>query len=92
MARTRAASAMASEQVTSPLHKRDRHKAHRAAKSQLNHERSENRARTALVLGGGAPNMALMAGAVAAFVDRGVVFDVVSASGAGSLAGLLWLA
>jgi NTE family protein len=44
------------------------------------------------VLGGGAPNMALMAGAVAAFVDRNVVFDVVSASGAGSLAGLLWLA
>src|SRR5262249_28007449 len=45
-----------------------------------------------LVLGGGAPNMALIAGAVAAFVDRGVTFDVVSASGAGSLAGLLWLA
>jgi predicted acylesterase/phospholipase RssA len=33
-----------------------------------------------------------MAGAVAAFNDGGVVFDVVSTSGAGSLAGLLWLA
>lgn len=92
MARTTTVTAMRSEQVTSRLRRRDRRKAHRAGKSQLNDERSENRARTALVLGGGAPNMALMAGAVAAFVDRGVVFDVVSASGAGSLAGLLWLA
>jgi NTE family protein len=87
MARTRAASATAPEQG-----KRHRYRANRAAKSRRNAERSENRARTALVLGGGAPNMALMAGAVAAFVDRNVVFDVVSASGAGSLAGLLWLA
>ena len=92
MVRTRAASAMAPEQVASPLRKRHRYPANRAAKSRRNAERSENRARTALVLGGGAPNMALMAGAVAAFVDRNVVFDVVSASGAGSLAGLLWLA
>jgi predicted acylesterase/phospholipase RssA len=83
---------MTPDQVTSPLRKRHRHEANRAAKSRRNAERSEDRARTALVLGGGAPNMALMAGAVAAFVDRGVVFDVVSASGAGSLAGLLWLA
>jgi predicted acylesterase/phospholipase RssA len=36
--------------------------------------------------------MALMAGALAALHDRGVTFDVVSCSGAGSLAGLLWLA
>jgi NTE family protein len=92
MARTRTASATAPEQVTAALRKRHRYKANRAAKSQRNADRSENRARTALVLGGGAPNMALMAGAVAAFVERGVVFDVVSASGAGSLAGLLWLA
>jgi NTE family protein len=69
-----------------------RYRANRAAKSLRNARLGEDRARTALVLGGGAPNMALMAGAVAAFVDRGIVFDVVSTSGAGSLAGLLWLA
>ncbi len=90
-ARTRATSAATSEQVASPPN-RSRYKANRAAKSERNALRSENRARTALVLGGGAPNMALMAGAVAAFADRGIVFDVVSTSGAGSLAGLLWLA
>lgn len=72
--------------------KRQRHKDNLAAKSRLNAERSEPRSRTALVLGGGAPNMALMAGALAALHDRGVVFDVVSCSGAGGLAGLLWLA
>lgn len=48
--------------------------------------------RTALVLGGGAPNSALMAGALAAFEEEGVRFDVVSTSGAGGLMGLLWLA
>jgi len=72
--------------------KRQRHRANAAAKSLANAERSETSARTALVLGGGAPNMALMAGALAAFEERHVVFDVVSCSGAGSLAGLLWLA
>jgi NTE family protein len=72
--------------------KRRRHEVNAEAKSRRNAARSETRARTALVLGGGAPNMALMAGALAALNDRGVVFDVVSASGAGSLAGLLWLA
>lgn len=36
--------------------------------------------------------MALMAGALAGLHDRGITFDVVSCSGAGSLAGLLWLA
>jgi len=92
MARKRATSATASEQVTSSVRSQHRYKANRAAKSHLNAQRSENRARTALVLGGGAPNMALMAGAVAAFADCGVEFDVVSTSGAGSLAGLLWLA
>jgi NTE family protein len=92
MSRTKPAAATAPEQVASSLRKRQQYKANRAAKSLRNAERSENRARTALVLGGGAPNMALMAGAVAAFVERGVVFDVVSASGAGSLAALLWLA
>jgi NTE family protein len=74
------------------LSKRRRHKDNAAAKSRLNAAHSENRSRTALVLGGGAPNMALMAGALAAFHDCGVSFDVVSCSGAGSLAGLLWLA
>lgn len=64
----------------------------REARTQRNQEVSENQARTALVLGGGAPNMALMAGALAAFADRKITFDVVSTSGAGSLAGLLWLA
>ena len=72
--------------------RRSRFKANRAAKTQRNTELREDKARTALVLGGGAPNMALMAGAIAAFAERGVVFDVISTSGAGSLAGLLWLA
>ena len=36
--------------------------------------------------------MALMAGALAGFEEKGITFDVVSASGAGALAGLLWLA
>jgi predicted acylesterase/phospholipase RssA len=92
MARKRAASAAKPEPVASSPSHRSRYKANRAAKSERNALRSENRARTALVLGGGAPNMALTAGAVAAFADRGIVFDVVSTSGAGSLAGLLWLA
>ncbi len=72
--------------------KRQRYKDNRVAQSHYNKERSEDRARTAIVLGGGAPNMPLIAGAVAAFADRGLEFDVVSTSGAGSLAGLLWLA
>src|SRR5262249_2736874 len=92
MARTTAPSAAAPEQPPPSQPKRSRYKANRAAKSERNAQRSETGARTALVLGGGAPNMALMAGAGAAFPDRGVVFDVVSTSGAGSLAGLLWLA
>lgn len=71
---------------------RSQYKANRAAKTQLNASREDTGARTALVLGGGAPNMALMAGALAAFQHHGVEFDVVSTSGAGALAGLLWLA
>src|SRR5262249_6287314 len=46
----------------------------------------------ALVLGGGAPNLTLMAGAVAALDDAGVEFDVVSTAGAGMLIGLLYAA
>jgi predicted acylesterase/phospholipase RssA len=78
--------------VTSSPRHRSRYKENRKAKTVRNAELCEHRARTALVLGGGAPNMALMAGAVAAFHDCGVEFDVVSTSGAGGLAGLLWLA
>ena len=44
----------------------------------------------ALVLGAGAPNSALIAGALVAFIDRGISFDVVSTSGAGALIGLLY--
>lgn len=44
----------------------------------------------ALVLGAGAPNSALIAGALVAFIDRGITFDVVSTSGAGALVGLLY--
>jgi NTE family protein len=65
---------------------------HKAEKTIENEKQSEDDSRTALVLGGGAPNMALMAGALAALHQRGITFDVVSCSGAGSLAGLLWLA
>jgi predicted acylesterase/phospholipase RssA len=46
----------------------------------------------ALVLGGGAPNLTLMAGALAALDDAGVEFDIVSTSGAGMLIGLLYAA
>lgn len=46
----------------------------------------------ALVLGGGAPNLTLMAGALAALADAKVKFDVVSTSGAGMLIGLLYAA
>jgi len=62
------------------------------AKSSRNAVVAESASRTALVLGGGAPNSALMAGALAAFEDQGVSFDVVTSSGAGGLVGLLWLA
>ncbi len=72
--------------------KAKRHLDNRARKSLRNAEVAENVSKTALVLGGGAPNSALMAGALAAFEDEGVKFDVVSTSGAGGLVGLLWLA
>jgi NTE family protein len=72
--------------------KRQRYLQNRAAKAAKNAEVSESKARTALVLGGGAPNSALMAGALAAFDKHGITFDVVSTSGAGGLIGLLWLA
>ncbi|HEX7646649.1 MAG TPA: patatin-like phospholipase family protein [Noviherbaspirillum sp.] len=46
----------------------------------------------ALLIGGGAPNSSLMAGALVAFIDRGIEFDVISTSGAGALMGLLYTA
>ncbi len=46
----------------------------------------------ALVVGGGAPNLTLMAGAIAALDEAGVKFDVVSTAGAGMLIGLLYAA
>ncbi|AOY00692.1 patatin-like phospholipase family protein [Jeongeupia sp. USM3] len=48
--------------------------------------------RTALVIGGGAPNMPLMAGALCAMLRQRVTFDVISTSGAGALVGLLYAA
>src|ERR1700687_2434746 len=48
--------------------------------------------KTALLIGGGAPNSTLIAGALAAFLDADIHFDVISASGAGALMGLLYTA
>jgi len=48
--------------------------------------------KTALLIGGGAPNSSLMAGALLAFLEKGVKFDVISSSGAGALIGLLYAA
>lgn len=47
---------------------------------------------TALILGGRAPNSTLMAGALAAFIEEKVQFDVISTSGAGALIGLFYTA
>ena len=92
MSATETMAAPQPESNRTPIRKRLRHQENKREKTWQNAQRSETSSRTALVLGGGAPNMALMAGAVAAFADRGITFDVVSTSGAGSLAGLLWLA
>ena len=46
----------------------------------------------ALVLGGGAPNLTLMSGALLALDEMGATFDVVSTTGAGMLIGLLYAA
>jgi NTE family protein len=46
----------------------------------------------ALVLGGGAPNYTLMTGALLAFEQAGVHFDVVSMAGGGAVVGLTYLA
>lgn len=46
----------------------------------------------ALVIGGGAPNSSLIAGALVAFIESGIEFDVVATSGAGALMGLMYVA
>ena len=50
------------------------------------------RGKKALLIGGGAPNSTLIAGALVAFLDQGIEFDVISTSGAGALMGLLYTA
>ena len=45
-----------------------------------------------VVLGGGAPNGAMMAGALAAIYDGGKTFTTIYSSGAGALIGMLYLA
>jgi len=53
---------------------------------------TQRNGKKALLIGGGAPNSTLIAGALVAFLDRGVKFDVISTSGAGALMGLLYTA
>jgi predicted acylesterase/phospholipase RssA len=53
---------------------------------------SPAKSKTALLIGGGAPNSTLMAGALVAFLEQGAKFDVISCSGAGALMGLLYTA
>ena len=55
-------------------------------------DRTDERGRIALVLGGGAPTLTLQAGALQALDELGVEFDVISTSGAGMLVGLLYAA
>lgn len=45
-----------------------------------------------LVIGGGAPNLPLMSGALLALDEAGVEFDVISTTGAGMLIGLMYAA
>lgn len=47
---------------------------------------------TALVLGGGAPNLTLMSGALSALIERKVKLDVITTAGAGTFIGLLYAA
>lgn len=48
--------------------------------------------KTALLIGGGAPNSTLIAGALVAFLEKNIEFDVISTAGAGALMGLLYAA
>jgi NTE family protein len=52
----------------------------------------KDKARTALIISGGAPNATLVAGALTAFHKEGLEFDVVSTAGAGALLGLMYYA
>jgi NTE family protein len=54
--------------------------------------RKQDTARTALVISGGAPNATLVAGALVAFHEMGLKFDVISTAGAGALLGLMYCA
>jgi predicted acylesterase/phospholipase RssA len=47
---------------------------------------------TALVLGGGAPNLSIMSGALLALDEAGAEFDAITTTGAGMLVGLLYAA
>lgn len=47
--------------------------------------------KTALFLGGGAPNFTLMSGALLALHQNGIRFDIVSMAGAGAVVGLMYL-
>jgi NTE family protein len=47
---------------------------------------------TALVLGGGAPDLTLMSGALSTLVEKKIKFDVISTAGAGTFIGLLFAA
>lgn len=49
-------------------------------------------ARSALIISGGAPNATLVAGALVAFHELGLKFDVISTAGAGALLGLMYCA
>ena len=64
---------------------------HKKASVQAKDKPSPNH-KKAVWSGGGAPNPGLMAGALVAFLEKGVEFDVISASGAGALMGLLYTA
>jgi predicted acylesterase/phospholipase RssA len=55
-------------------------------------QREGNIMSTALVLGGGAPNLTLMSGALSALTEKKVKFDVISTAGAGTFIGLLYAA
>ena len=48
--------------------------------------------KTALFLGGGAPNLTLMSGALLALHEAKVDFDIVAMAGAGAVVGLVYLA
>ncbi len=54
-------------------------------------QNGQKKGRTVLMLGGGAPNFPLMAGALLAFHRGGIGFDLISMTGAGSVLGLIYL-